>query len=201
MPKRINIPKAQKEARRLERMELLAPLFKHGYTYREMQREVMARLNLKSYSLRQVKYDIDALLKEWQEYRVTAVDANIQLELQRIDNIVREAWGAWEKSKEDYKRIRQQQDRVPVGSDKAGGDGEEGDLSLVHASQTTENVVECGDPRYLDVINRQLQERRKLLGLYAPEKQVSVSSANVKVNPTDEMSLEDIEAEIKRLMK
>lgn len=184
----------------MERMELLAPLFKHGYTYREMQREVMARLNLKSYSLRQVKYDIDALLKEWQEYRVTAVDANIQLELQRIDNIVREAWGAWEKSKEDYKRIRQQQDRVPVGGD-AGGDGEEGDLSLVHASQTTENVVECGDPRYLDVINRQLQERRKLLGLYAPEKQVSVSSANVKVNPTDEMSLEDIEAEIKRLMK
>lgn len=200
MPKRINIPKSQKIAKQLQRMEIIAPLFKHGYTYREMQREVMARLNLKSYSLRQVKYDIDALLKEWQEYRVTAVDANIQLELQRIDNIVREAWGAWEKSKEDYKRIRQQQDRVPVGGD-AGGDGEEGDLSLVHASQTTENVVECGDPRYLDVINRQLQERRKLLGLYAPEKQVSVSSANVKVNPTDEMSLEDIEAEIKRLMK
>lgn len=192
--------KRQAEKRRLQRLEIISPLFKRGYSYRQIQKEVMARLELENYSLPTVKADIDFLLKEWQEFRITNVDANIQLELQRIDNIVREAWGAWEKSKEDYKRIRQQQDRVPVGGD-AGGDGEEGDLSLVHASQTTENVVECGDPRYLDVINRQLQERRKLLGLYAPEKQVSVSSANVKVNPTDEMSLEDIEAEIKRLMK
>ena len=36
--------------------------------------------------------------------------------------------------------------------------------------QTSEDVVSYGDPRYLEVINRLLMERRKLLGLYSPEK-------------------------------
>lgn len=53
-----------------------------------------------------------------------------------------------------------------------GSDGDGGDSSVVTTKmeQTKENVSNCGDPRYLEVIHKNLSERRKLLGLYSPEK-------------------------------
>ena len=161
-PNRKKIPKSKHEGRKYQRMEIVAPLFKRGYSYREIKDEVKAKLNLTSYSLQTVKRDIDDLLKEWQECRVADMDVNIQLELTRIDAVVKEAWGAWEDSKMMDGR---------------------------------------GDPRYLDVINRNLQERRKILGLYAPDKSVSVSSEKVDVGKIDDMSVEEVEKEFQRLMK
>lgn len=37
------------------RMDIISRLYKRGYSYREMREEVMARLDLQSYSLRTVK--------------------------------------------------------------------------------------------------------------------------------------------------
>ena len=36
--------------------------------------------------------------------------------------------------------------------------------------QQREEVICYGDPRYLEVVHKNLIERRKLLGLYSPEK-------------------------------
>ena len=55
---------------KLLRMDILSGLYKRGYSYREMRAEVMARLDLKSYSLETVKKDIDSLLAEWRETRI-----------------------------------------------------------------------------------------------------------------------------------
>lgn len=148
------------------RMDIIAPLFKKGYNYREMREEVMARLNLRSYSLSTVKHDVEALLKEWRETRIENVDLNMQLELQRIDDIVKEAWAAWEKSKEDYQKQRARQEAVPVPDESGQG----AEPMVTRMSQEREDVRACGDPRYLDIINKALAERRKLLGIYAPEK-------------------------------
>ena len=98
---------------KLLRMDILSTLYKRGYSYREMRSEVMARLNLQSYSLETVKKDIDALLEEWRATRIEDLDLALQLELERIDTLVKEAWAAWEKSKEDYKRKKMKQQGVP----------------------------------------------------------------------------------------
>lgn len=78
------------------RMDIISKLYKRGYTFREIREEVMARLDLPTYSLQTVHKDVNRLLAEWQETRIKSIDANIQLELQRIDELIKEAWAAWE---------------------------------------------------------------------------------------------------------
>ena len=156
-------------AAKLLRMDILSGLYKRGYSYREMRAEVMSRLALKSYSLETLKKDIDSLLEEWRATRIEDLDLALQLELERIDTLVKEAWAAWEKSKEDYKRKKMKQQGVP-GQPEGEGGGNEGEIVTVKMEQAQEEIIMYGDPRYLDVINRLLMERRKLLGLYSPEK-------------------------------
>ena len=156
-------------AAKLLRMDILSGLYKRGYSYREMRAEVMSRLALKSYSLETLKKDIDSLLEEWRATRIEDLDLALQLELERIDTLVKEAWAAWEKSKEDYKRKKMKQQGVP-GQPEGEGGGNEGEIVTVKMEQAQEEIIMYGDPRYLDVINRLLMERRKLLGLYSPVK-------------------------------
>lgn len=155
----------------LLRMDILSTLYKRGYSYRDMRAEVMARLDLKSYSLETVKKDIDALLDEWRSTRIEDLDLALQLELERIDTLIKEAWDAWEKSKESYKKVKAAQEGIP-GTPEEDTEGNEkpSPIVTVKMKQTSEDVVSYGDPRYLEVINRLLIERRKLLGLYSPEK-------------------------------
>ena len=156
---------------KLLRMDILSTLYKRGYSYREMRTEVMARLNLQTYSLETLKKDIDSLLEEWRETRIEDLDLALQLELERIDNLVKEAWEAWEKSKESYKRVKNAQKGIPgTPEEDENGNMKPSEVITVEMKQNTEEVVCYGDPRYLEVINRLLIERRKLLGLYSPEK-------------------------------
>jgi hypothetical protein len=133
-----------------------------------MRAEVMSRLNLRSYSLETVKKDIDSLLEEWRATRIEDLDLALQLELERIDTLIKEAWEAWEKSKENYKKVKGTQEGVPGTPD--GEDyGQQAVIITTKMKQTSEDVMSYGDPRYLEVINRLLIERRKLLGLYKPD--------------------------------
>lgn len=151
---------------KLLRMDIIAPLFKRGYTYREIREEVMARLNLPSYSLATVKHDVEALLKEWRDTRIDNTDEAVQLELQRIDDLVKEAWVAWDKSKEDYEKTKAKATAVPS----VGSGGGSGSTRTIKKEQWKEMQQRIGDPRFIDTINKLLIERRKLLGLYAPDK-------------------------------
>ena len=153
---------------KLLRMDILSTLYKRGYSYREMRAEVMSRLNLRSYSLETVKKDIDSLLEEWRATRIEDLDLALQLELERIDTLIKEAWEAWEKSKENYKKVKGTQEGVP-GTPDGEDDGQQAEIITTKMKQTSEDIVSYGDPRYLEVINRLLIERRKLLGLYKPE--------------------------------
>lgn len=147
----------------LVRLDIISQLYKRGYTYREIREEVMTRLDLPTYSLRTVHCDVQRLLAEWRATRVKNTDLNVQLELQRIDELIKEAWAAWDKSKQDYERKRARQIGVPLSE-------EDGGINTLRVEQSAENVNSCGDPRYLDIIHKLLIERRKLLGLYSPER-------------------------------
>ena len=102
------------------RLDIIAGLYKRGYSYREIRNEVMARLDLKSYSLETVHKDIGRLLKEWRDTRIENFDHTVQLELERIDEIIKEAWAAWDKSKTDYERKKAKQQGIPGGGENGG---------------------------------------------------------------------------------
>ncbi len=174
------------------RQEIVAQLFKRGYSYTEIRHEVMARLDLASYSLSTVCKDVNTLLEEWRKCRIENLDYALQLELQRIDDLIKEAWEAWEKSKEDGVEKTSKQKGVPIPE---GEDGEGGGVATISMEQTQKELRPCGDPRYLDMIHKLLIERRKLLGLYAPEKRELDHKGGVSVN----MTRDEITAELKRL--
>ena len=148
------------------RLDIIAGLYKRGYSYREIRNEVMARLDLQSYSLQTVHKDVNRLLGEWRKTRIENIDYALQLELQRIDDLIKEAWEAWDKSKTDYERKKAKQHGVP----NVGEENKERSILTVKMEQQSEEVICYGDPRYLEIIHKLLIERRKLLGLYAPEK-------------------------------
>lgn len=149
------------------RQNIVAELYKQGYTYREIRGEVMKRLDMPKYSLNTVHADVQTILAEWRQMRNLNIEELQQLELQRIDATIKEAWEAWEKSKTDYDKKRSRQYGRPTGD--SGGNGE-GGIETVSVEQSREEMVMYGDVRYLDLIHKVSMERRKILGLYAPEK-------------------------------
>lgn len=161
--------KAQDKKRnqlKLARLEIVAQLYKRGYSIRKIQSEVVKRLELKTYSLATVHKDIQTLLDEWRENRIEDMDAALQLELERIDDTVRELWEQWEKSKTDYTKTARKQKGSPTRDNQSG----QTSIRTYQTERTETEVIRLGDPSYISEIRQQLAERRKLLGLYAPEK-------------------------------
>lgn len=155
----------QRKQVKLSRLEIVSKLYKRGYSMRKIQTEVMTRLELSSYSLQTVHRDIQSLLAEWRESRIEDIDTAVQLELERIDEIIQECWEQWEKSKQDYTKKSNKRKGAPTEDKKTG----QAKLKTYQKEEVETDVICMGDVSYLAEIGRQLIERRKLLGLYAPE--------------------------------
>ena len=151
---------------KLARLEIVAKLYKRGYSIRKIRDEVMRRLDLPTYSLQTVHKDVRTLLDEWRESRLDDLDDALELELQRIDDTVRELWEQWEKSKTDYSKTESKQ----KGSPSRDKDTGQTTIRTFQTERKETEVVSLGNPAYISEIRQQLAERRKLLGLYAPEK-------------------------------
>ena len=178
------------------RKEIEAPLYKRGWSIKAITEEVKTRLDTRC-STRTVWNDIREMLDEWRAARIQDVDARLQLELERIDDAVRELWEQWEKSKEDW--VREHNKRVGVPVDSEGGGGEGTEIVTVKRENVTENVVGLGNPSYIAEIRQQLAERRKLLGLYAATKTEVTGKDGTPLIPAEKMTEEEIKAEIERI--
>lgn len=179
---------------KISRLEIVAQLYKRGYSVRKIQSEVMKRLDLATYSTATVQRDINTLLNEWREQRLTDVDLALQLELERIDDAIRELWEQWEKSKTNYTKTARKQ-KVSPGHEDAQGQS----VRICHAERTETEVIRLGDPSYIAEIRQQLAERRKLLGLYAATKTEVTGKDGTPLIPAEKMTEEEIQAEIDRI--
>lgn len=146
------------------RLEIVSQMYLRQHTVRQIRDEVMKRLDLKTYSTSTVQSDIKTLLDELQRQRLDNTEYALQLELERIDETCRELWEQWEKSKEDYVRTSKRRKGVPNVKDDSGK------IRTTQVETRSSNVVGLGNVSYISEIRAQLQERRKLLGLYAPDK-------------------------------
>lgn len=159
------------------RMLIVAEMYKKGYSIKKIAEEVKKRMNT-TCSTRTIWNDINALLKEWRETRIEDIDLRLQFELECIDDNICELWKQWEKSKEDYTKQYSKRVGVPMPQDASGdgnGEGQGGgnggnEIVTIRREQSEQNEVGLGDPRYIAEIRQQQMERRKLLGIYAPEK-------------------------------
>lgn len=179
------------------RMVIVADLYKRGWSIKRITNEVKARMNT-TCSTRTVWNDIQTLLDEWRETRINDVDQRLQLELERIDDCISELWEQWDKSKENWVREYNKRVGMPVPADGNGG-GEQTEIQTVRRENTTENVVGLGNPAYMAEIRKQLEERRKLLGLYAATKTEVTGKDGAALIPPQQMTEEEILKEIERL--
>lgn len=181
------------------RKEIIAPLYKRGWSVRKIAEEVRTRMNT-TCSTRTIWNDINELLDEWRAARIQDVDARLQLELERIDDAVQELWEQWDKSKEDWVREHNKRVGVPVPViDGQQQNGEATEIVTVKRENTSENVVGLGNPAYIAEIRQQLSERRKLLGLYAATKTEVTGKDGTPLIPVEKMTEEEIQAEIDRI--
>jgi hypothetical protein len=170
-----------KAQRRIEaRLEVLAPLYKKCWSQRDMVKEVKRILCMESYSLQTCQEDIKRLVRQWRESNNLNIQEYVDVELERIDATVRELWEQWERSKGHYSESVESRKGIPALSN--NGDVQ---MNIAESLQTKKKRERAGDVAYIAEIRAQLIERRKLLGLYAPEKK------DVTVNEFDFSTLTD----------
>lgn len=173
------------------RLDIISELYKRGYSLRKITEEVKRRLNIPKLAVSTTYNDVQTLLKEWRESRIENIDQALQLELERIDDTTAELWEQWDKSKEEAQKTTTTRSGRIKGK---GGSGIETDA----VSESRTNVGGLGNPAYIAEIRQQLIERRKLLGLYAPEARQVKGEVTVH-RPPCEMTTEELEAELKAL--
>lgn len=181
----------RKQQIRQARLEIVSELYKRGYSLRKITAEVKRRLNIPKLAVSTTYNDVQTLLKEWRESRIENIDQALQLELERIDDTTAELWEQWDKSKEEAQKT------TTTRSGRIKGKGNAG-IETDAVSESRTKVGGLGNPAYIAEIRQQLIERRKLLGLYAPEARQVKSEVTVH-RPPCEMTAEELEAELKAL--
>jgi hypothetical protein len=106
----------------------------------------------------QVNHDLKLIQQRWRESSIMDMNEAKQKELARIDEVEIQFWEAWERSKSERTRARQESD----------GKSKDGKPNVVRA--TMEKEQRDGNPAFLAGVMSCIERRCKLLGLDAPAK-------------------------------
>lgn len=109
-------------------------------------------------SRQQVDYDLRSLTKMWLAEATAERDSAMAKELATIRALQAECWAAWEQSKSERTKARQE----------TGGKGKDGKATVTKASMEKEQ--RDGNPAFLQAVLSCIDRRCKLLGLDAPAK-------------------------------
>ena len=127
----------------------------------------------------QVNHDLKLIQTRWRESSIMDMNEAKQRELARLDILEREYWAAWEQSKNERTRARQESD----------GKSKDGKPNVVRA--TMEREKRDGNPAFLAGVMSCIERRCKLLGLDAPVKQQNL---NVNLSELTDEQLDRLEA-------
>lgn len=168
------------------RLQIVSELWLKGWSCRKIAEEATKRLQTaKPINQSTIKKDKDLLLRQWHEDNMGNVEDWVQLELARIDECILELWKEWEKSKQDSTKQEAQKEEVLLAG-KEGSDGKGGKPTKLPVTKTKQKqslVQGMGNVAYIVEIRQQLMERRKLLGLYQPERREVTGKDGAPLNP------------------
>ena len=119
----------------------------------------------------QIGYDLRAVRERWRTTQLDTYEAYINEELAWLDMYERTLWQEWRESAKPLERKK-----IEEVLNKADGDAE-----MITSAITTYIEENRGDTRILDLIQKTRQDRRKVLGLYAPSKAV-IRTEHVNLN-------------------
>lgn len=134
-----------KHTRELQRSQV-ADLYLRGFK----QVEIAEQLGVNQAT---VSNDLKVIHNQWRDSAIIDLNELKHRELEKIDQLEREYWKAWEKSTKDTEVITQK----------------------AKSSDTGKEVIlrregQAGDPRFLAGVMTCIERRCKLLGIDAPEK-------------------------------
>lgn len=152
---------------RESRREKVSFMYRRGMTQVAIAKELDINQSNISRDLKQIR-------SEWLESRVKDFDAAKEIELQKIDEVERQAWAAWERSVGVVERRTTRK--------KDAGDRSESEATVVKTDQ-------AGDPRFLQNVLDCIQRRCKILGLDAPEKHAETDSKGNDLDRIDRINL------------
>ena len=139
----------------------VSDLLAKGFNNQQIVDTVNTKYEL-NWKIRHVTTMKELLHKLWRCEIAHTMNDQIAREIATIDTQTKEAWAAWEFSKKGIQRKKSRKEK------KVGDESLEGsyDLSEIICEEDTT----AGDVKFLQHINELGKEKRKLLGLYAPEK-------------------------------
>lgn len=144
------------------RRQKIAAAYLRGTT----QIEIAAELEVDQAT---VSRDLKALRAEWMKSALIDINEAKARELAKIDALELEYWAAWKRSQEN----------AEVETTKMQGSDPEKPGKLEKQKRVEGQV---GDPRYLQGIERCIEQRRAILGLDAPRR-TDITSGNKPLQP------------------
>jgi hypothetical protein len=142
----------------MDRVKIIQ-MMRRGMTTSQIAEKMKVPIN-------QVRYDYQQAMKRVRKDHVKDVKSLVALKLAEYSELKREAWEAWERSKEDAKIHVEEESENGLGTRNKTMDRSEGQV---------------GDNSFLKTVASCLQAERELLGLNAPKKH-NVKSENVNLD-------------------
>lgn len=125
-----------------------ARLYLEGRTQMEIAEKV-------GVSVSTVAKDLSEIRGRWRSSMVMSYGEAVAREVAKLDALEAQAWDAWYRSQGQKRRTTTQR-----------GHNTQGDVDMT----TRQTWREVGDPRFLEVARKCSEDRRKLLGLDAPDR-------------------------------
>lgn len=150
----------QDEIRLMKRRAKVADMYLAGF----IQPQIALQIGT---SQATVSRDISALHKAWLDSALRDFDALKEIELKRIDRTEREAWDAWRRTIGTHTKSSIATKGAIVTE---GVKGQSGFKTLQPSEKTVHSEEQAGDPRFLNIVLKCIEQRRKILGLDAPTK-------------------------------
>ena len=100
-------------------------------------------------SISQISLDLKIIYKLWLQSSIRDFNELKNRELIKIDNLEKEYWKAWEKSKEDYEKQKKEYKEAKL------------------QKLNKEEIISFGDPRYLQGVQWCINKRCEILGVNA----------------------------------
>lgn len=121
-----------------------------------------------------ISRDLKAIRAAWLISSIRDFDAAKAEELQKIDQVEREAWAAWSRSTEDKEITAQQEDTEPgdtiVTKDKEGNEQIKAGPERVRRRVSLRREGQAGNPAFLTIVLTCVERRCAILGLDAPRR-------------------------------
>lgn len=157
------ISKRTDEERERDRV-IVARLYVRGKSQHEIASVLNAMYPQRPISISAVRLDLEAVRKAWLQSTIIDFNDAKSKELARLDEAEREAWEAWERSKERHVRIEYEtsDDQVPFSV-----------KSIANVRrQKRHKIIEAtvGDIKYLELVERMIKMRCDILGLFQAQK-------------------------------